>query len=249
MTRSSLHLPAWCTIILFILSFMCTSVSLAQANAKDKKKDENAGAQPSYDVSGYARLTSNFVDRGLSMSNGGFAMNAAFLVNLGSQFKFGFWGSNISKLGNDDDNLWIKYVAEVFVDFQTNAKFLFYVHDDHYYKTQSRNGIRYGFKLDYGRFTGLLEWQSNFEGTGSSSYYSQLKFNKKYTDKTGVEVGAGYTMEYSRRYSNYIDVSGTGYYLAFPNGRLEAGLTMPSNTSQFGSRSRLAYFLGLNLNF
>lgn len=216
---------------------------------KPKEEKDSGGAKPNYDVSGYARLTSNFLDRGLSYSNGGFAMNAAFLVNLGSQFKFGFWGSNISKLGNDDDNLWIKYIAEVFVDFQTNSKFVFYVHDDHYYKTQALNGIRYGFKLDWGRFTGLLEWQNNYEGTSSSAYYTRVKFNKKYTEKTGLELGAGYTMEYSQQYSNYIDVFGTGYLLAFPNGRLEAGMTLPSNTSQFGNRSRLGYFVGLQLNY
>lgn len=238
----------------FILSAQIVTaapVYSAGPGDKDKKKDEkeSTGAKPSYDVSGYARLTSNFIDRGLSMSNGGFAMNASFLVNLGSQLKFGFWGSNISKLGNDDDNLWIKYMAEVYVDFQTNSKFVFYVHDDHYYKTQSLNGIRYGFKLDYGRFTGLLEWQNNYEGTGSSAYYTRVKFNKKYTEKTGLELGAGYTMEYSQRYSNYIDLSGTAYYNAFPNGKLEAGLTLPTNTSQFGNRSRLGYFLALQLNY
>lgn len=245
----------WASLFFFLT--LTTQIAMAaptysagpgeKAKAKDDK--DGGGAKPNYDVSGYARLTSNFIDRGLSYSNGGFAMNAAFLVNLGSQFKFGFWGSNISKLGNDDDNLWIKYIAEVYVDFQSNSKFVFYVHDDHFYKTQSLNGIRYGFKLDWGRFTGLLEWQNNFEGTGSSSYYTRVKFNKKYTEKTGIELGTGYTMEYSQRYSNYIDIFGTGYFNAFPNGRLEAGMTMPSNTSQFGSRSKLGYFVGLQLNY
>lgn len=216
---------------------------------KAKEEKDGGGAKPNYGVSGFARLTSNFIDRGLSYSNGGFAMNAQFLVNLGSQFKFGFWGSNISKLRNDDDNLWIKYIAEVFVDFQSNSKFVFYVQDDHFYKTSELNGIRYGFKLDYGRFAGLLEWQNNYEGTNSSSYYTRVKFNKKYTEKTGLELGAGYTMEYSQQYSNYIDTFATGYLNAFPNGRLEAGVTLPTNTSQFGNRSRLGYFIGFQLNY
>ena len=245
----SLLLPFF--VFTLTAQFAMAAPPVYSAGPGDKKKDakDETGAKPTYVVNGHARLTSNFVDRGLSYSNGGFAMNASFLVNLGSQLRFGFWGSNISKLGNDDDNLWLKYVAEVFVDFQTNSKFVFYVHDDHYYKTQSLNGIRYGFKLDYGRFTGLLEWQNNYEGTGASSYYSRIKFNKKYSEKTGLELGAGYTMEYSQRYSNYIDLLGTGYYNAFPNGRVEAGITLPSNTSQFGNRSRLAYFLGLNITF
>lgn len=245
-----------CALLFFVLSLSTQFAIAAPTNStgpgdKSKGKDDkdNSGAKPNYDISGYARLTSNFIDRGLSYSNGGFAMNAAFLVNLGSQFKFGFWGSNISKLENDDDNLWIKYLAEVYVDFQTNSKFVFYVQDDHFYRTQSLNGIRYGFKLDWGRFTGLIEWQNNYEGTGSSAYYTRLKFNKKYTERTGLELGAGYTMEYSQQYSNYLDIFGTGYFNAFPNGRLEAGMTMPSNTSQFGNRSKLGYFVGLQLNY
>lgn len=239
-------------IFVFTLSAQAIAAPTYSAGPGDKKKDdkkEAAGATPTYAVTGHARLTSNYIDRGLSYTNGGFGMNASFLVNLGSQLRFGFWGSNISKLGNDDDNLWLKYVAEVVVDFQANSKFVFYVHDDHYYKTQSLNGIRYGFKLDYGRFTGLLEWQNNYEGTGASAYYGRLKFNKKYSEKTGLELGAGYTAEYSQRYSNYIDMFGTGYYNAFPNGRLEAGMTLPTNTSQFGNRSRLGYFLGMSLTY
>ena len=222
----------------------------AQPGEKDKKSDKGGGgATPNYGISGYARLTSNFLDRGLSYSNNGFAMNATVLVNLGSQFKLGFWGSNISKLGNDDDNLWLKYVAEVFVDFQSNSKFVFYVHDDHFYKTQNRNGIRYGFRLDYSKFSGLLEWQNNYEGTGSSAYYARVKMNTKFSERTGYELGAGYTMEYSQVYANYIDLLATGYYNAFPNSRIEAGMTLPSNTSQFGDRSRPGYFLGFQLNY
>lgn len=223
---------------------------IGKPGSKDKsgKKGEESGAKPNYDISGYARLSSNFLDRGLTYSHNGFSFNGLVLMNLGSQFKFGFWGANISKLDNDDDNLWLKYVAEVFVDFQNNSKFVFYVHDDHFYKSQSRNGIRYGFRLDYGRFTNLIEWQNNFEGTGESSYYGRAKFNKKYNEKTGVEVGAGYTMQHSTQYSNYFDLSGTTYYLAFPNGRLEAGLTIPSST-QFGERSKLNYFIGMQVNY
>ena len=221
------------------------------AGPGDKKKDDKGatGTVPTYDVSGFAKLTSNFVDRGLSYSNNGFAMNASFLVNLGSQLRFGFWGSNISKIENDDDNLWVKYVAEVHVDFQQNSKFVFYVHDDHFYKAFTRNGIRYGFRLDYGRFNGLLEWQNNYEGTAASAYYTRVKFNKKYTEKTGLELGAGYTMEYSHRYSNYFDLLATGYYNAFPNGKIELGLTSAS-TSQFGSRSKsLNYSLGMTVTY
>lgn len=239
-------------ILVFVLSISNAVAAPAySAGPGDKKKDDKGatGTVPTYDITGFAKLSSNFIDRGLSYSNNGFAMNAAFLVNLGSQLRFGFWGSNISKIENDDDNLWVKYVAEVHVDFQANSKFVFYVHDDHFYKAFTRNGIRYGFRLDYGRFSGLLEWQNNYEGTSASAYYTRIKFNKKYTEKTGLELGAGYTMEYSHRYNNYLDLLATGYYNAFPNGKFELGLTSAS-TSQFGSRSKsLNYSLGMTVTY
>lgn len=241
----------WASLIFVFLLCVQTAYAAAPGSSPDGEKStkDNGGLTPTYAISGYARLTSNYIDRGLSFTNGGAAMNAAFLVNLGSQFKFGFWGTNISKLRNDDDNLWIKYIAEVAVEFQQNAKFVFYFHDDHFYKTQSLNGIRYGFRLDWGRISGLLEWQNNFEGTDSSSYYARMKFNKRYSDKAGIELGAGYTLEYSREYTNYIDLSGTVYYNFIPNGRIETGVTVPTNMSQFGDRSKPGYFAGLMLLF
>lgn len=242
----------WASLF-FVFTLFITQLAIAAAPGStadgEKSAKDNGGVTPTYAVSGFARLTSNYIDRGLSYSNGGAAMNAAFLVNLGSQFKFGFWGTNISKLKNDDDNLWVKYIAEVLVEFQSNSKFVFYFHDDHFYKTQSLNGLRYGFRLDWGRISGLLEWQNNYEGTNASSYYSRVKFNKRYSDKAGIELGAGYTMEYSHEYKNYIDLFGTGYFNVIPNGRLEIGATLPTNTDQFDNRSKPGYFVGLMLNF
>jgi hypothetical protein len=240
------------TSLLFIFTLIAQfALAAAPGSTADGEKSpkDGAGATPTYAVSGYARLTSNYLDRGLTYSNGGAAMNATFLVNLGSQFKFGFWGTNISKLKNDDDNLWVKYIAEVLVEFQPNSKFVFYFHDDHFYKTQSMNGLRYGFRLDWSRFSGLLEWQNNYEGTGASSYYIRGRFNKKYSDKGGIELGAGYTNEYSHEYKNYVDMFGTAYFNAIPNGRLEVGMTLPTNTAQFDNRSNPGYFAGLMLSF
>lgn len=236
-------------VLMWAAQFVLAAAPGSSSVGEKPTAKDASGIIPTYAVSGYARLTSNYIDRGLTYSNGSAAMNAAFLVNLGTQFKFGFWGTNISKLKNDDDNLWVKYIAEALVEFQPNSKFVFYFHDDHFYKTQSLNGLRYGFRLDWARFSGLLEWQNNFEGTNSSSYYLRVKFNKKYSEKGGVEVGLGYTNEYSEEYQNYIDMFGTAYFNAIPNGRLEAGITLPSNTSQFDDRSKPGYFIGLMLNF
>ena len=234
-------------LLLFIFLVFSTSLSYGADKAADSK-DKDSGTIPNYGIVGSARLTSNFIDRGLSYSDGHTAFNAAFLMHLGSQFKFGIWGSNISNLTSSEDNLWVKYVGQVFIDFQQNSKMIFYVHDDHFYKSDLRNGQRFGFKVDYSRFTGLYEYNNNYEGTRASSSYINVKFTKKYSDKIGLDLGLGYTFQNSNTYNDYADVSAVAFYKPTTTFRTEIGLTMPSNTTQFGSRSSLGYFIALNMN-
>jgi len=234
-------------ILLLFISLVFSTCSLFGAEKSDSK-DKDSGAVPNYGIIGSARLSSNFVDRGLTYSDARTAFNAAFLMHLGSQFKFGIWGSNISNLSSDEDNLWVKYIGQVFIDFQQNSKMLFYVHDDHFYKSDVRNGQRFGFKLDYARFTGLFEYNNNYEGSGSSSTYFNIKFTKKYSDKIGLDLALGYTFQNSSSYNDYADLSGVFFYKPTNTFRTEAGLTLPSNTHQFGSRSQPAYFIALSMN-
>lgn len=231
------------------ISFSILSCSLNAIAATADAKSEKAGTQPNYDISGYARLASNYVDRGLSFSNGNFAFNGAFLINLGSQFKLGFWGSNISKLNAADDNLWIKYIGEVLVNFQTSTDYIFYIHDDRFYKSSSRNGQRFGLKINYGRFAGLIESQTNYEGTRRNGYYAQVKHDKKITSDFGVQLGLGYTLQSSDTYKDYADFIASTYYQLFKTGKVDLTLTTPSNSSQFGDRSKPAYFIGFQLDF
>jgi len=236
-------------IVLFFVTAFSAPLIFAAEKPTDKDKGKDLGAIPNYGISGSARLTSNFIERGLSMSDNHPAFNALFLMHLGTQFKFGFWGSNISNLTASDDNLWIKYVAQVFVDFQQSTKMIFYVHEDHYYKSGVRNGHRFGLKIDYARFTTQIESQNNYEGTNASAWYLNTKFNKKYSEKIGVELSAGYTFQNSTIYNNYLDLQGVVFYKPAPTFKTEFGITLPSNTTQFGSRSNLGYFIAVNFDY
>ena len=237
--------------IFFFVIILISSLSLlAQPKPPVKNdKDGTSGATPTYAISGNAKLTTNFIERGLSMSDNDVALNALFLVNLGSQFKFGFWGSNVSDLNSTDDNLWIKYIAEVYIEFQPSSKFHFYVHDDHFFKVDLRNGQRFGFEISYPKFSFLLERQTNFEGTGTTAHYYQFKYYQRLTDTYGGIGSFGYTQQRSAQYNDYFDNAATGYYKPFEKGQVELGVTLPSNTSQFGSRSKLNYFLAFALEY
>ncbi len=217
-----------------------------QSTTSSASKNEG-GTTPNYFVEGMAKLTSNFVDRGLSFSDGNPAFNGSFLIGLGNQFSLGFWGSNVANISNNEDNLWVKYVAEAKVDFLSNANAVFFFHDDHFYPSDIRNGQRYGMRLKYARFKWLFEAQTNFEATGSSSFYSQAEFIKKYSDKFGLSLALGYTFQNSNYYRDYIDASAFMFFSPAKTVRLEGGLALPSNTYQFGSRSTLHYTFGISV--
>ena len=220
--------------------------STTQSTTTSPGKNES-GTTPTYIVEGMAKLTSNFVDRGLSFSDGNPAFNGAFLIGLGNQFSLGFWGSNVANISNNEDNLWVKYVAEAKVDFLSNANAVFFFHDDHFYPSDLRNGQRYGMKLKYSRFKFFFEAQTNFEATGSSAFYTQAEFIKKYSDKYGLSLALGYTYQNSNYYRDYIDSSAYIFFAPAKTVKLEAGLALPSNTYQFGSRSTLHYSIGVSV--
>ncbi len=243
-------------------SFLCGALALSSVYAfaqqnkpvqqSNTKADKNntSGTIPTYSSIGFAKLTSNLVERGLTFSNSKPAFNASFLVNLGSQFSLGFWGSNIAKLDEtSDNNLWVKYIAEAKVDFLSNANAIFFFQDDHFYPSDIRNGQRYGLRLKYSRFSWLLEAQSNFEATGSSAFYTLVDFTKKYSDKYGLMLSTGYTYQNSNYYRDYFDFSAVAFYQPVASIRGDLGVSLPSNTYQFGSRSTLHYFMGLSVSY
>lgn len=215
------------------------------AFAADQK---NSGTTPTYMVTGDAKLYTHFIERGLSMSNNNPALNAEFLFNFGSQFKVGFWGSNISNVSQSDDNFWLKYLAEIRVDFSTKSNLRFYIHDNHYYKSDVRNGQEMGVNVDHNNYLFQLAWMNNFEGTHTSAQY--LNLGKLFTYRKSMKYGglAGYTLQTADGYANYFDFKALGIYEINANAIGEIGITMLSN-SQFGSRGDPAYYLAFAFNF
>ena len=212
-------------------------------------QDKSAGTAPTYKVSGNALLHSQFIDRGLAISDRNPAMNAAFLFNLGPQFKLGFWGSNISNLSYADDNFWFKVLGEVRIDFNDKSAMELYLNDDHYYKSSDRNGQSVGLNLYYGWYLLKLEWMTNFQGTKTSAQYVNL--GRYYLYQKDFKFGwkAGYTLQSSSNYKNYLDAKGYGSYQMTANSNIELGITATLEGGQFGSRADPAAYLTIGLMF
>lgn len=210
--------------------------------------DQKSSNTPTYKVSVDAKVMSQFIDRGLAMSDGNPAMNVSFLYNLGPQFRLGFWGSNISNISYADDNFWFKFIADIKVDFSGTASMSLYINDGHYYKSDVRNGQSIGVRWIWNAYTGEFEWMNNYQGTKTSAEYFNLgRLWPVYMLKAGFKVG--YTMQSSENYQNYFDLKGLVTYYFSSNSTIEGGATMVSSDSQFNGRGKPAFYLSTSLSY
>lgn len=230
-----------------LVSLLLKIITLSTlAFAADKK---DSGTTPTYMISGDAKLYTHFIERGLSMSNNNPALNAEFLFNYGSQFKVGFWGSNISNVSQTDDNFWLKFLTEIKVDFDSGSKLRFYINDDHFYKSDIRNGQEVGVHYEFSSYKVHFAWMNNFQGSHSSADYLNVRklFDLKKSIKGGGQVG--YIYQSGTGYDNYFDLKALAYYQINTNSLAEAGVTFVTNASQFGNRADPAMYFAFEFNF
>lgn len=209
---------------------------------------KSTNSPPTYQVSVDAKVMSHFIDRGLSISDGNPAMNVSFLYNLGPQFRLGFWGSNISNVSSSDDNFWFKVIADVRVDFSAAATMYLYIHDDHYYKSDIRNGQSLGVRWSWEPYLGEIEWMNNFQGTKTTAEY--LNVGRLWSYKM-VKIGGkiGYTMQASENYKNFFDLKLLSTYYFSSNSTIEGGATMVSEDGQFDRRGKPGFYISVSLNY
>ena len=229
------------TIHLSLISILIATISFAQSQERLKSN------LATNEISGEAQFVTHFVERGLSMSDKGPAMNASFLYNLGSQLRLGFWGSNVSNLSATDDNFWFKFLAEFNVDFTNNLSTEFYVSDNHFYKSDQHNGQRIGSLFNYYTYYCTLEWMSNLEGSKSSAEYLNVGKLFNYGNKIKYGGDIGVTNSHSANIKNFFDARLLARYFLNNTTSFEVAATYNSYTSYFGSRADPAYYVGVKL--
>lgn len=229
--------------------FKCFIYFLFFATASTYAAEKQGSSAPTYLVSGDAQLLTHFIDRGLSITDQNPALNASFLFNLGQQFRLGFWGSNISNISSSDDNLWLKIIADIRVEISATAKLMFYINDDHYYKSNIRNGQELGFNLDYNSYFYQLEFMNNFQGSKSNAEY--IRGGKKFTvaNSTIVSASLGYTLQKADGYSNYFDGKILGEYQISQFLNLDAGFTSTLSANGYNGRGNPYIFFGIKLAY
>lgn len=233
--------------LIFCLVFTL-GVSLC-VRAEDKSKANTTAATNR--ISGHAELLSHFVERGLSMSNGNPALNASFLFNLGSQVRLGFWGSNISNLSATDDNFWFKFLAEFDIRYNNGLLTQIYISDNHFYKSDQRNGQRIGTNVFYYLYQGTFEWMSNLEGSHGNAEY--LNFGKWWMWGTQFKFGpfVGFTNSHTNLVNSYFDVRAAAEYTANNNTIIESAVSLNFTDANafFGKRADPAIWVGVKLTY
>ena len=221
-----------------------TGISISSLAAEKDK-----GIKPTFLFSGDAQLLSQFIDRGLLISDGNPALNASFLFNMGQQFRVGFWGTNISNVTSKDDNLWLKFIADVRIQFANDSVLKIYFNDDHFYKSDLRNGQSVGVNYDLLSYSGQFEWMSNFQGSRTDAVY--FRAGKMYSLRKDILAGglAGITLQKSKAYYDYLDLKAVSTYKVTDYFELEAGITLATNSPQFNYRGDPTIYFGIKLNY
>lgn len=230
---------------IFVLSVLISTVLFSPSLSWAQRKINPALAN--YGLSGDAELLSHLIVRGLSYSDNNPAMSASFLAHFGSQFKLGFWGSNVANLNAVDDNFWLRIFGRVNIELSQRLRLEVGLQDDHFYRSSQRNGQVLNLDFDYLNTEFGIQWHSNYEGTATSAEYVWVgrltDFRKVF--KYGTYVG--YTNTHGANISGYFDFKLVGLYIINNTSSVQAGATVNSNFAQFGIRDDPAIFLGLKL--
>lgn len=233
--------------VLFTLLVLMNSVTIYSLAADKDSKD--SGTTANYQLSGDAQLLSHFIVKGLSYSDNNPAMNASFLAHLGTQVKLGFWGSNISNVGAADDNFWFKVFGKIDIELSDKLFVNVFLHDNHFYKSNARNGQALGLNFNYKSYEFGLEWMSNLEGTKSNAEYFWLGKLIDYRKVYRYGGYSGLTYSHASAIQSYFDFKLVGQYLLNDNSYAEIAMTINSNSAQFGIRDDPALYAGIKLSY
>jgi uncharacterized protein (TIGR02001 family) len=231
------------------MKFISVYILILSLSATSFAQDKSKSAIATYAISGEAQLLSQYMVKGLAYSDGNPAMNASFLASFGSQVKLGVWGSNISNLSAVDDNFWFKFVGNIKIELTDKLLADLYVYDNHFYKSNQRNGLVAGTHFTYNFYEFVFEWIGNFEGTKTSAEY--FNFGKLFNYKQNFKLGgyAGFTNSHSDSLNSYLDVRAVAQYIFNSASNAEIGLTYNTNGTQFGKRGDTAFYLGVKLAY
>jgi uncharacterized protein (TIGR02001 family) len=225
--------------LVFVAAMACSS-AFAQQKSESKSSKSNK-------LYGEAAVVSNYVEKGVTQTDKGPALQAGFGYQMGTQARLGLWGSNV-KFPSGGENLNLRFYFDVKMDFTANTNAVFRYDLNRYFQSDQHNGSIVGLDFAAFGYHAIFEMNDNWEGlrSGGSTWFG---FKKEYLWSTLVFTPQlGYTQTAVSGYTSYFDTRiGVGY--RFADVTYELAHTYNSSSSQFAGRGDMAFLLAMNARF
>lgn len=192
-------------ICLVILQFMCGRRASAQANPPKTK----AGSEVAK-LFGNAALTTNYVEKGVSQTDNGPAVQAGFGYQW-TQGRVGLWGSSV-RFQNENTSMNIQpYVGYTFLFTEASNLTMRYAYSK-YLNSGRRDTTLLSADWLFMEYNILFERDENFEGHHSARLW--FAGHKKYDLPYDLKLGAtaGYSMTKISGIGSFFDIRGDILY-------------------------------------
>jgi uncharacterized protein (TIGR02001 family) len=222
----------------------CTSLCLILLSIAGQAQQRTDPKNTSNKLFGEAGIESNYVEHGVTQSDKGPALQLGLGYQMGPQARLGFWGSSV-KYSDDSANINLRPYVDVKMDFTSNTNLVLGYEFNRYFSSDTRNGTLLRLDLASFNYHGLVQINSNWEGTASSATWFGFRKEFMLPKSFILTPTLGFTQLSATGYSSYFDTRvSIGY--KFADILYELVNTWNSNSSQFNGRGDMAFLFSMN---
>jgi len=231
--------------VLLVLNFTCRRAHAQEVPAGAQNQQQVSTNAPK--LFGEFKLTTNFVEHGLSYSNNSMAMQP----ELGYQWlnaKVGLWGSNVQFPGTTE-SLNLRLYAWYRILFAGGNDLKIRVDVSKFFAANNRNAEIVQFDLNMSTHHFVIDSNPNWFGSGARGTW--LGYEKDWKVFWGLDykLSTGYTMISGGPYSSFFDAK-TGFGYKYSDLYYEFLLNFNSGSGQFsGGIADLAFLFQFGAKF
>jgi hypothetical protein len=231
-------------LVLVVLNFTCRRAHAQESTTNAQAPAVNTNIPKLF---GEFKLTSNFVEHGVSFSNSSWAMQPS----LGYQWlnaRVGLWGSNVQFPGSTE-SLNLRLFAWYKIIFSGGNDLKIRLDMNKYFASSSRNAEVVTFDLNMTSDHFVVESNPNWFGTMYRGLWLGYERDWKVFWGLDYKLSTGYTMIESGPYSSYFDTK-TGFGYKYSDIYYELLMNFNSGGGQFRNGiGDLAFFFQFGAQF
>lgn len=208
----------------------------------------SSSTKPTFGMRGGAVLASNFVEKGLTQTDGDPGLQGEFWFDFGSQFRMGLWGANVNYDSASGTHFWLKLNADIRVDFSSTSAMIIKYSDNKFYRSNNRDGNTVALHLDFSGYKVLYELESNWQATQARATYAGLGKDFSIWSNWTWFNQVGYTLPEADGVQSFLDIrSGIGKKLKDIFGIFS--ISYSTAQGDFKDQGALALILSAGVNY